>query len=102
MFERARLDPIASCRVSNLVCDSQTARDFGEHDCPVRSLREVLEPSGNLVSGIESAVQIVVALRILKQALDQIVGHEPAVLRTGRLWMDTRPMRRGECVDAPA
>src|SRR2546428_9255121 len=79
MLECARLDPIASCRVSSLVCDSQTARDFGEDYFPVRSLREVLEPSGNLVSGIESAVQKVVTLRILKQAFDQIVGHESAM-----------------------
>ena len=98
VFERARLDPIASCRVSSLVYDSRTARDFGEHYFPVRSLREVLEPSGNLVSGVESAVQKVVAFRIPEKALDQIVGHESAMPQEGRLRLDTGPMRRGECV----
>ena len=98
MFERTRFDPIASCRVRRLVDDSQTGRNLSEHRSPVRSLHEVFKPRGNLVAGFESTVQKVVILWILQKALDQIVGHEPTVLLSGRLRMDPGPMRCGECV----
>jgi hypothetical protein len=98
VFERARFDPIASCRVRSLVCESQTARHFSEHRFSARSLHEVFKPTGNLVGRIESAVQKVVVLRILEKALDQVVGHKPTVLLFGGLRMDTGPMRRGEGV----